>query len=227
MKINKLLALSFAALAMCTTSCLDDDDAPKGDEAFLAFVTFSNSTAEGSTFTTYAEGDNNFVTLTSNYELDTDDYPLGKRYIISYTNASGIRFQSGAITLYGIYNVLNGSVESAPIEEITSLQTDVYYPTLIERSGTYINIEASAEMSEQPQIFNLYVDEATIDSDIPQVYLCFKTDHAAGSMLTMYASLDLSSVWTRSTCKGICLHYYKSGILTSQTFSKQTITPID
>ncbi len=104
--------------------------------------------------------------------------------------------------------------------------TDPINVSMIERSGKYINVEASAPVMLQPRNFGLYVDEATAGNEYPEVYLIFKSDNNGAPDKTFYGSFDLTPVWSQSTCKGITLHFQTYSGVQTVIYSKDiTIRP--
>lgn len=219
--MSKIKALAIAAglaLSSVFISCNDSND--DSVDMFMSFVTYTESTETGSIFTTRQNLDSPLITYTSSIVLKADQYPVGKRYIIGFTNEENKRFVSGPINLAAVMNVINGKIETATPEAIAKLSAGSYHLSLLQREGTYINIEAAAPMQYAPKTFGLYMDENTADNEIPEVYVGYEPDNTGGYERQFYASIDISSVWNKPTCKGIRFHFKNNGMDSEYTFEK-------
>ena len=138
--------------------------------------------------------------------------------------------ESGMINLLGLYKIFNGNIQTASLEEIEQLRKSPISVNELQRVGTYINLFTSAPVITDPKIYNLYVDEATIDSSTPDVYIGFESDtQSATQEKSFYASFSISNVWSRPSCKGIRFHYSSNGQEKVQTFVKDghDIRPVE
>ena len=200
-----MLALT---LSTCLVSCNDDD---KDDvEMFMAFVTYAESSKDGSVFTTRPNNDLPLVTFTSGIVLDSKKYSTGKRYIIGYTTPSNKRFESGPISLMTIMNVTNGKAEEATLNAIQGMQNNLLEVSMLQREGQYLNIEATAPIQFQPKTFGIYVDDETIGNARPDIYIGFETDNTGGAYRTFFGSFDLSPIWDLPSCEGVRIHFHSN-----------------
>ncbi len=210
-KLNQLalglLAVIFGFGAM---SC--NDDKVDSQDMFMAFVTYTSSSDDGSVFTTRENLDQALVTFTSTAVLSEKDYPLGQRYIIGYTNQSGNRYQSGPINLMTVMKIINGKIETATSDAIAKLTETDLNIELLQREGTYLNIQATGPIQIQPKKFGLYVDESTVNDKIPQVYVGFETDNTGGYQRTFFASIDIAQLWNKAGCEGLNIHFQVNGV---------------
>ncbi len=226
--INQFFA--FVALALATlTSCNSSSGDNPSVESFLTFATLTASNEMGSTFTAQEDGDSPVVTFTSTVELNTKVYTLGERYIINYSNDSKERFKSGPIDLYGVYGIGNGKAEVKSQDDIARLQRDPIDVTSAARTGKYINLVCNAAINSKARNINLYFDETTADDEYPVAYVGFESDNAASSPKTFYASIDVSTVWNKQSCKGITLKFENNGMVKNVKFEKSgmDITPAE
>lgn len=221
-KLNQLV-LGLLAFVFCfsTASCNSDDNSDSST-TFMAFVTYAASNPEGSVFTCRENLDNPLVTFTSTISLKADTYTIGKRYIIAYSNQSNIRYQSGAIDLMAIMEVFNGKVETADVKAVADLTSTPIDVTLLQREGTYINIEATAPIQKDAKQFGLYVIDETKDDEIPQVYVGFQSDNTGGYNRTFYGSISIAELWNKPGCKGINVHFQNNGIKKEIYFERTT-----
>ncbi|MDE6288629.1 MAG: hypothetical protein K2M00_07590 [Muribaculaceae bacterium] len=208
-KINLSALLTAMLTAVLMSAC--NGNGTDVVETFMAFATLENTTDKGCTFTTQEGPNTPVVTFTSPVELKNDRYPVGNRYIIGYTNESNKRFESGPITLALIMDIANGKIESATSEAIKSITADPMNPTMITRTGQWLNIEAIAPIQIAPTQFGLYVDRDTENNEIPDVYIGFVTDNTGSPYRQFYGSFSLEPLWSKESCRGIKLHIKLNG----------------
>lgn len=208
-KINLSVLLAAVLAAVLTSAC--SSKGPDVSETFMAFATLENTTDKGCTFTTQEGPNTPEVTFTSPVELQNDRYPVGNRYIIGYLNESNERFQSGPITLVMVMDIANGKIESATPEAIKNITEDPLNPTMITRTGKWLNVEAIAPIQISPTQFGLYVDRDTEDNEIPDVYIGFVTDNTGSPTRQFYGSFSLEPLWSKESCRGIRLHIKLNG----------------
>lgn len=222
--MKHLLRPFFASLACLLTaavlgSCTKFKEEPT-NAMMMAFATYEGSTDFGSSFTTSAGNDSPLVTLTSTAVLKDDKYTKGDRYIIGYTNATGERYVSGPITLQMVMPIFNGKAERATAEAIEALTGDPIDVTLLERQGTWLNVEANGPIQAKPQTFGIYYDEATADAEYPDVYIGFRTDNTGGVQRQFYGSFSIAELWGKETSKGIRVICHSNGMVRRIVFTK-------
>lgn len=216
--IKSMVACVAMTMAVLLPSC--NSEGVSEATSFMSFVTIEGVSDYGTVFTTRQNGDSPLVTFTSGTVLKADQYPLGSRWIIGYTNEANERYKSGPIALTAIIPVFNGKIEKATAEEIKKLTNNDLTPSLIQREGQWLNLECSATVAGQPKKFALLVDESTLDNEYPDVYIGFETDTNSGPVRQFYASFDLTSVWMLPTCNGIKVHYKLYGTDRDHLFQK-------
>lgn len=232
--MKTLLRFALAVVATVGLAACNDDDnknsGPSLDGTFQTFVTFVNSGDNGSVFTTTEPGTNVLTTFTSVKKFSTEgDAGLlpGTRVLIYYKNASGKRYESGAIDLRGVTKIFTGSTPLKTQSEISPLLVDMIDVQTLELSGTYINVVAQAACTT-PAAFDVYFDEATVADEYPEAYVVFKSDSQAKQRVIM-GSFDASAVVSRTSCKGIRVHYMTNSGRKTAAFptGNQSIRPME
>lgn len=226
-------SLLIGAAALLATACSDDDNNTNNplDGTFSTFVTYEGSSDEGSSFTVTEPGTTRLSTFTSTKTFPTEGENALQphtRVLIYYKNESNKRYQSGYINLRGIAKIFNGDAPIKPQSDITGLRTDMIDVQEAELSGTYINVVAAANATT-PAVFDVYIDEATVEEEYPRAYVVFRTDSPNARQRMLYGSFDIAEVWNRATCRGIELHYMTIAGKKTATFPKgsQSIKPMD
>ncbi len=218
--ISKFLLCALLAPLAVFTSCNSDDDPKPQLESFMAFVTLTQNNDNGCIFITQEKDDSEVVTYTCSQKLDEKSFKVGERYLINFSNESGKRFQSGPIVFHGYLPIASSKSQAKPHTLINEYTSDPVNVSMVERAGTYINVEATAPVAYQLREFAIYVDETTVNNEYPEAYIVLKTDNVGASDKIFYGSFDLSPVWMLSTCKGVNLHYNTTNGTKKQVFTK-------
>lgn len=147
--------------------------------------------------------------LRADRALTSDRLKAGDRTLITYTpaNGAGNPYEPGDISLRQALIITNGTVTAAGRKEIEGLMSEGVYVYSMWRMGRYINLHCRLVYSTTPRHFGLMADEATLDSEWPDVYLVHKLEEPTENHdRSYYASYDLGDVWERPTCKGVNIH---------------------
>lgn len=195
------------AMAVGMSSCNSNSDGPEQTNYFSDFVTFESVTAQGSVFTYRQQDDSELITLLCPSPLNTEEFKLKSRLIITYSTQSNEHGISEAITLLGASNIFGGG--AAPVE-LAADKTDDYASNTItyqgiSRTGNYLNIVFSAPYNGKNDAkVNLYVDPETVDNEYPELHIVFGPHSSYyDTMYMFYGSWDISPLWDRTTCKGL------------------------
>ena len=232
-KMRNFLMVSMAAIALCftTTGCNDDKPSYPIDETMFDIVTLTNVNDKGFTVTTQKIDDSPLVTLNiTNTKIDTTIIKVGKRFLLGYIPESGTQYLSGPVTAVAYRPILNAKLLEGTKDEYNSWATEAQDIVSMWRTGNFINVYALAPYSQAPAKYELVVDKETLESEVPQAYIIFKSDNVYESApQEHYASFDISSLWQKATVRG--LRITVPGLSTPQktfTFSKEgneTIQP--
>lgn len=225
-----IIWLTVVLAAFGLVACSNDDPAPGDmpDNVCYDFVTLVSTGDSGTVFEFRKNGDSQLITLTAAVKIDTERIKIGERLIICYVPSGGqLPYQSGAITLYGIAFVINGTPQAATSEEVMSLQGDPLTIKTIARSGNFIDIWAEAYGAEEGVSLSLYLDEATADSEYPATYLIYGKGDGETRLRQVYASFDINDLLSRPGCKGVKVTYYGSAGSGTVCFDKESVLPLD
>lgn len=214
------------ALVLGVTGCNDSNN----DNQRLTFMDFMTLTSSGSTgcvLEMYNPKTMSAVTLTSTSDLsNVKGLNVGDRVLVLYGFPEGREYgTSGPIDLYGLRLVTNGMVQwgtDVAAIEAAQMQTQSAYIT-----GIYLNYQGTGLFGQEPKNFRLVADEATRDSEMPDVYLII--DPETGSAQTWQAavaSFDVSDIWTNPRYSGFKLHINDSNTnFRTLTFQRGTTPP--
>lgn len=232
MKLSARLAILLTVIvaALGFAACSNDSTPAVGgmpNNVCYDFVTLVSTGDNGTVFEFRKNGDSQLITLTAYVKIDTERIKVGSRLIICYVPSGGqLPYQSGAITLYGIAQVVNGTPQPATSEEIMSLQGDPLTVKTIARSGNFIDIWAEAYGAEDGVSLSLYLDEATADSEYPATYLIYGKGDGETRLRQVYASFDVNGLLSLPGCKGVKVTYYGSAGSGTVCFDKESVLPL-
>lgn len=215
--------------ALVFTGCSSDSDVSDGrpDNLCYDFVTLVSTGDRGTVFEFRKNGDSQLITLTAAVKIDTERIAVGSRLIICYVPAGGqMPYQSGAISLYGIAQVVNGVPQPATLAAIEALKCDPLTVKTISRSGNYIDVWAEGYGAGEDVTVALYVDESTVGSDYPSTYLIYDAGDTEGTLHQVYASFDIDNLLSQPDCKGVKVTYYGRKGCETVCFDRESVLPL-
>lgn len=222
------IILSIIMISAGFTACNSDDTPGMPDNTCFDFVTFVSSSDKGSVFEFRKSGDSELITLTAQTRIDSEKIKPGTRLIIQYIPSGGQKpYESGAITLYGIAQVINGKPVEKTHAEIEAMHNEPIKMVTIGRSGNYVDIWAQGFGAGGNYTFEIVLDQETADSEYPEAYLVYTYSNIEGSTRQIYASFDISDVLSKTTSKGININYYTSTGMESSRLDKSMTLPIE
>lgn len=227
-----LFVLLFAT--SCLNNSSNNNNMPPVDETtMIDIVTFVGNPASNnnnSVFQFQEKNDSRLTTLLAkNITIDTTTTKVNTRMLLYYTPESGMHNIDDLITVKNAYSIHNDSIYTGDINKLPDMEMNPISVDIIQRSGTYINIQCGLTYVVEPLEFKLMVDATTIDNEMPDVYLSYKKDN---NKLATYkgfvASIDIANLWNRSSCKGITIHVNDSNFGNNKIeFKKTTLTPMN
>ncbi len=208
-KSFKLFLLAAVALPMVMlTSCFGTPEPPKPEDQQLStFVTYEGQNATSMLFSTYRYQGAPKVSLTAAIIPAFAKLEPGTRLLLMYTNSVANPFESGPINIVNALEAYTDTVEVAPKSEISTLNQHPAYVGYCNLEGGYFDIVLEAPVAQKQRTFNIYIDENTVNEEFPDAYLCFVSDSEMSSNKTLFASIDMTPMLGRSTCKGFRLHF--------------------
>ena len=161
-KLKTLPILLLTIFAFALSSCNDDNHKSLPDGTMFDIVTLVENNDKGSVFEFRKDGDSPLITLTSERKLDEKEVKVGQRIMIAYVPLSGVSYVSGSIDLIAYRSVFNGNIV---IDKVSDWKlTHEQRVTFINRSGNYINVSAEIYVQNEPKVYNLVLDEKTLDN---------------------------------------------------------------
>lgn len=204
MKLVNYLILALAALAF--TACNSDSEP---QTTYMDIVTLVSSDDQGSAMTFNEINDSPLVTLTTTQKFSKDN--IGKRIVIMYspvgTNEHAV---SGAVDI--LFASLTLGAGAAPLpavpDTLDNWASEPVDAMQIYRAGQYINIVATLQTATNPKKFQCYVDEATVNSEYPELHIVYKSVPGYDTQATnFFASYSIESLWNRLNVKGLKVIY--------------------
>ena len=227
--------LLILCLGLSVTACMkEDNDSPTIDDStkrdIVTFVGNPESNNHNSVFQFQKEDDARLTTLrANNIALDTILTKVNTRVLLAYTPESGIHNIDDNVMVSSVATIFNDSIYTGDVNRLPDPQNNPIFVDLIQRSGTYINIQCGLTYVTEPLNFMLMVDATTIDNEMPDVYLSYKKDNnKTATFKGFIASINIANLWNRPTCKGIKLHVNDSNFGNNEIeLKKLTLTPMN
>lgn len=225
-----ILFMSFAFIA-CSNDDKNNEPDLTGNEIYdiVTFVGNPQSNNNNSVFQFQKENDSRLTTLrATNIALDSTTIKVNTRLLLAYNPESGMHNVDDNITVKGYSIVFNDSIRTGDITKLPNWDFNPIFVNSILRSGTYLNIHCGLTYSYEPSGFILLIDAETINNPMPDVYLSYqKGDDRESYNKEFYASIDISNLWNRPSCKGFTLHVNDSNFGNNTIeFKKITLTPM-
>lgn len=222
-----VFAIMFTALGLtsCNSSMNDDDTT---EDPIYQIVTISVKTDKATAFT-FTNDKNELVTLTTSQVLNTDDLKEGERILIVFTVPSGAASgTSMAIHLIGYSKIINAELAKGTAEQYDGwMSYDIQQPAFW-ISGHYLNASAYVNVDKQPKTMALVADESTLGEKYPTLYFIYIPESTSDMIWrTVYASYDLSWLWSDRNYDGFVLKYRQDrGILTLKFEKTDKLIPV-
>lgn len=198
------------------TSC--NTDSPGVVDIYTDIATFVSSNSTGSVFTLRQNADSAEVTLTFPTKVDTESIKPGTRVLLAYSPDNGKVYESGPATMYGLYYVYNGVITESTAEATDNWSTMDQNVVSIWRTGKWLNFNVMCRYVTEPLQYDLVVDEATLNTSCPTVYLLYKADNTvAATVRRFYASFNISELWNNPEFTGFTLKV--KGVNGMETFN--------
>lgn len=192
-------------------SCSDDDGPAERPATLYDIVEYTGNDKGQTSFRLYAPDADIPVTLTSASSLDMGKLAEGECVLLGYTPRDGKAYTSGIVDVTGFAAVTNGSLMKGPWESLEGWDKDEVYLESLWRAGGYIDMRFQLVYDNEPRVFRLVVDEATIENEYPDAYLVnIRKGDYANFMRQYYAAFDLSALWSYDSVKGLRVHVNNS-----------------
>lgn len=209
--INTILAASMLFSGIALSSC-DDNDNDNGTNggSYINIVTLTANNTTGSVMTFQEKDDSPLITLTSNQQFDSRIFKPNTRVVVNYTPLNGNGYSNGAVVVNQAMNTegLGAPVEAKTATETENWASDPVNMYMVQRSGEYINLIFTASTKYDPKECAVYVDQATIGTDTPCLYLVFEaSDSSAAEPYYFYASYSIADVWNAASTKSVRIYY--------------------
>ncbi len=219
-RVQRYIALvALAAAGLC--GCSDPTDAPGGDDTMYDIVTYagmSDATPPVAVFEYQVRDDSPVITLTANCKMPESVTP-GRRILLAYR--SGTPGESGPVEVSGVGLIATGNI--APAE--TAEPSQGLHLRSIWRTGNYLNLDAAVDASGKADDVKLYVLAPTLGNPVVEACIVLPVDYdrppAEIAERRMYASWDISAVWSLPTLASLQVNYTDmSGQLRSVSIDK-------
>lgn len=182
-------------LALLAAACSGNDGDPQNRIAQTDIVTVADAGAPAR-FILDGLDDSGAVTLTFAGVSVDKELEGGRALLRYYPAADGAEARA-----LGVAPINCGAVRDAAMDT-TGWDADPVEMISMWRTGDWLNMRMRVSWSADPRLFHLVVDESTLTSACPVMYLVHNLRGASPSYLTeTYASWDISRVIDLSTCE--------------------------
>lgn len=205
--MKHLLAIALSVCLMVSMCACQDDDGPRNDEFMYSDIVTIAAASEsaGTEFTMQRYDDSPLITYMAPGWTAPEKY-VGQRVLLYYYMAQGEPYRTGEIKVRSVRAINNGNVSTGNVSD-PQWNADPVWLNAVWRTGSYMNFRLRLSYSAESRFFALVVDEATVDSEQPQLYLVHNLDGQPQSyLMETYASFNISAVWERSSCRSVCVH---------------------
>lgn len=212
-----IMILLMVGLASC------DDENPSDEAVLFDIVCLEKASNTGSIFSLAKPGSDEEIMLTASQQLDSRYVKPGDRLLLKYVPMSGIAYKSGAISIIGYGQIINGELDSTEESVPDGWNQDPVYLLSAWRAGRYLNLHIKLPYDENPRDFRLVMPKEQVDTQYPDIYLV----HALEADVTTfsrayYASFDVAMLIDNPQIKGFTLHLNNSNLtLDALRFDKQ------
>lgn len=204
MKAKFIWAIAAIATIVGLTSCNESSNGD-GPATFMNFMTLTANSESGSVLEMYSVANNMMLTFTSDRTFDEKSkIKVGDRLLVMYTYPSGrTPYTSGAIDIMAYRWVTNGGVTW---DNINGMYMGDLQTQSVTIEGKYLNYTGAGVYYNDYKTLRLVADESTVDDKMPVVYLQYEGDaQANGTWKQLYASFDISDIWSSSKYEGFTL----------------------
>lgn len=210
----KPLATLTALAALAALGACSDDDATTSRIAVTDIVTVVDAGAPAR-FVLDGIDDSGFTPLTF-AGLAVDSGLEGERVLLRYYPADAFA-EAQAL---GVGAINCGDVRKARMDT-TAWDADPVEMISLWRTGDWLNMRMRVRWNDQPRLFHLVVDEATLADSCPVMYLVHNLRGLPSTYLTeTYASWNIAEVINRRECKEIEVHVNDLTNLSTRTVMK-------
>lgn len=232
-KNSKTWMLGLTAVAgIFMASCNKNSENEPPVYTYMDYVTLAAETENGSTFTMHQGSSTPLITYVTNQRLETGMVKVGERCLIAYNYPDNrAQYTSGTIVIQAYQKCINGGITDGTAEDTNNFRSDHVQCSSVWITGNYLNFNISGQYGNAPKTFKLVADESTLDSKMPTVYLIFESDNLiAGAWKNIYASLDVSKIWSSTKYDGFVLKMNNDNSVVGSTItfqSKESLKPME
>lgn len=203
--MKKLVYILVAVVAAALFTGCEGKEEPTPETAVASIATYVETSGEVSTFT-YTDNQEQLITLTATWGGNSELKP-GRRVLIYYrAEAYGV---SAPITLLSVVPLPGGEPKIAAEADIP--QSVELKECAIWRSGNFLNLSSVVTFGGDAKAISLYIEEETAALQVPTARVVVESDYSnLGAERNLYASWDLTSVFTASKFEGLNVIYMNS-----------------
>ncbi len=206
-------------------SCSDDLSSSYDPNTLYDIVSLVSNDDNTAIFQFCKNGDSPTITLTAD-NVTLDSYQIGERMLLAYIPQSGTAYKDDRISIMGITSIFNDRLRETRISSVPDWDRDHISLYSLWRTGNYINMHCKLTYTSTASTFSMVLDEDTSGDEYPDLYMIFRMQNEEENFeRNFYASIDISSIWDKPSCKGVTIHLNNSNLdRDTFTFDKNIIT---
>ena len=140
-----IMILILVGLASC------EDENPSDEAVLFDIVCLEKASNTGSIFSVAKPGSDEEIMLTASQQIDSRYVKPGDRLLLKYVPMSGIAYKSGAISIKGYGQIINGTLDTTEESVPDGWNQDPVYLLSAWRAGRFLNIHVQLPYDENPR----------------------------------------------------------------------------
>lgn len=202
-----VIAVLLAAIDVAANSCRDTEPGSAAADVRYDFVTFEQTTADGSLWSYPPRDDAPLISLHATGFAAPDDIKRGERRLMCYSIDERLADTDWRVGVRYANRMIFDSLRVTSAESLAERSSEPIQLASLWRTGEFINVDCKVQYTGEARKFYLITDEATLGDATLHLYLIDDLNGAEGSFYRQcYASFFIGAVWRRATCEQIVVH---------------------
>lgn len=208
--MKNYISIGILFLFLLLSSCSKDNNNEYENLYQMSdIVVFDGNKDNGAHFSMQLPENSNVISYYAASTVVPDNISEGDCVHIRYMTEDGQPYQSGPIALFSIQQINNFNVETGTKDEYKDLEID---PISIGAAWGMLDraiVFASLPYTDQKRTLRIFVDEETLENDVPVAYLCHSLNGGAmGFNRNYYLAFNFSELAKKYGFKSVLIRYH-------------------